>query len=139
MKIVKIVSILLLSFVFLNADEYTLKLYEKLLSSIFKDYPIRVYADKESSKELKKSDLFVVQDKCDSNTDVIVGSQFSQLSKSCKNKPVFATSYKEYGHNDNAFGAFYWRKGRPQVHFKQKTLTKFGLQLPQKLKRFVDE
>ncbi len=133
------IFLLLLISLSLFARDYTAKLYEKVLSSIFEDLPIVVYADRESVKELQKSDIFEIQTRCSDNVDVLVGSRFKDLPTECRNKPLFATTYKAYIQNGNAFGAFYWRKGRPQIHFNKTVLQKFGLELPKRLRRFVDE
>ncbi len=135
----KILRLLIVLCMLLDAKEYTLKLYETLLSPLFTDFPIVVYADEESVKKLQKSDVFEVERQCNTDVDLLIGSRFAHLPKQCRNKPLFATTYKAYRANNNAFGAFYWRKGRPQIHFKKEALEKFGLKLPPKLQRFVDE
>lgn len=135
----KIIYLLIFSFVLLHANEYTLKLYEKLLPPIFHSIPIIVFADTDAKEILDKSSMFEVLNSCNSSVDVLVGSNFKQLSRSCNGKPLFATTYRAYSENNNAFGAFYWRKGRPQIHFKKAILKKFHLKLPKKLQRFIDE
>ena len=135
----KIVYLLFLMFVLVDAQEYTLKLYEKLLTPLFHDLPIVVFSDKESKKILHMSRAFQVKNTCDNSVDVLVGSNFQNLPKNCKNKPIFATTYRLYSENNNSFGAFYWRKGRPQIHFKRTILEKFHFKLPKKLQRFIDE
>lgn len=130
--------ILLFISVILHAESYTLKLYEKLLSSLF-ETPITLFADKENRQILQKSNLFNVQDRCDRSVKLLVGSKFTTLPYACRYKPLFATTYRAYTHYPNAFGAFYWRKGRPQIHFKKTVLEHFRLKLPENLKRFIDE
>ena len=135
----KIFCLLIFSFVLLSANNYALKLYEKLLLPLFHDVPIVIFADKESKEILQKSDMFEVKSSCSTLVDVLVGSQFTNLSQNCISKPLFATTYRSYSENNNAFGAFYWRKGRPQIHFKKAILKKFHLKLSKNLQRFIDE
>ena len=135
----KVFYLLIFSFVLLSARDYSLELYEKLLPPLFHNVPIIVFADKESKEILKKSVMFKLQNRCDTSIDVFVGSSFLNLLQNCKNKPLFATTYKAYNENSNAFGAFYWRKGRPQIHFKRAALDKFALKVPKNLQRFIDE
>ena len=123
----------------LSADNYTLKLYELILPSLFKESPIVVFADNENAQILKESEDFQLQKRCDKSVDILVGSSFMNLPKVCKNRPIFATTHKTYISNKNVIGAFYWTKGRPQIHFKRDMLKKFHLQLAQKLQRFIDE
>jgi len=122
-----------------GADNYELKLYEKVLPLFFKSEPIAVYADDEVAKILKKSAKFHLVTSCEEDTVVIVGSAFEHLSPLCKKKPIFATSYRAYMHYKNSFGAFYWRKGRPQLKFKKEVLDGFGMHIPKDLVRYVEE
>jgi len=123
----------------LYAQEYTLKLYEEILGSLSDNVPIVVYADGKNSQILQKSRKFKVVHFCNADVEFLVGSHFGSLSSMCKNKPLFATTHRAYDEYKNAFGAFYWTKGRPQIHFKTTVLEKFHLILPENLKRFEDE
>lgn len=134
----KILVILLFTVWVLHADIYTLKLYEDLLGSIFKSHPISVFADRETKKMLKKSKMFKIVKDCD-KSDFLMGSDFPDLKASCRKKPLFATSHRVYKDLNNSFGAFYWEKGRPQIHFKKAILDRYSISLPKKLKRFEDE
>lgn len=123
----------------LNADNYTLKLYKHILHSIFKDLPIVIFADKDSEQILKKSHDFRLQKRCNKSTDILVGSNFRNLPKECKNKPLFVTTHREYMSSKNAIGAFYWTKGRPQIHFRKDLFKKYHLELPEDFQRYIDE
>jgi len=135
----KFIYLFLLSAMLLHADSYTLKLYERILPAIFSASKIRVFADKESAQILKNSHYFLLTRKCDKNVDILLGSHFKHLSQECKNKPLFATTHRAYRNYTNAFGAFFWFKGRPQIHFRKDLLHKLHLEVPQKLQRFIDE
>ena len=135
----KIIVTILFLFSSLNAnDNVTLKLYEKVLTSIFHSQTIKVFVDEQSKEILKNSDVFEIVDSCDKSVVVLVGS-FSTLAGSCENKPIFSTSYRAFKYTPNSFGAYYWRKGRPQLKFKRKTLDKFHLSLPVTLERYIYE
>ena len=130
---------MLFLFSFLNAnDSLTLKLYEKVLTSVFHSQTIKVFADKSTKKILKNSDIFEVVDSCDKSVVVLVG-KFSNLMDTCKNKPIFSTNYRAFKHTPNSFGAYYWRKGRPQLKFKRETLDRYQLSLPLALEKYIDE
>ena len=134
----KIIFILSFYFVILQADIYTQKLYEGLLGSIYQERPILVFADKETKNTLKNSAIFRIVDDCNSS-DFIMGSDFISLPPECQDKPIFATTYRAYKKFKNSFGAFYWRKGRPQIHFNRSNIEKFSIILPYNLQRFEDE
>jgi len=123
----------------LFGDDYTLKLYEEILGALSKKYHIVVYSDAQNSQILKKSDKFRVVHFCNEDVDFLVGSHFGRLSALCEKRPLFTTTHRAYKKYKNAFGAFYWTKGRPQIHFKKDVLKQFKLKLPQNLKRFEDE
>jgi hypothetical protein len=134
------VAILIVSAVVLAySDDYTLKLYEYLLPSLFKSSPVVVLADAQERETLRKSRHFLVTNVCSKDVDLLIGSSFDRVPKLCKDKPFFATTRKRYLNHSSAFGAFYWRKGRPQIHFKKEALKRFHLTLPAKLQRFIDE
>jgi len=117
-----------------NNKAYELKLYEKVLSSIFIDYnKINIYTSDNIKSTLKKSKKFKIVDNC-KNAIILVGKEFG---KECIDKPLFATSYNEYKTHKNVIGAFYWRKGRPQLKLKLNNLNKFNLELPEELRKFA--
>jgi hypothetical protein len=120
----------------LFAQNYELKLYEKVLPSIFIHYPIKVYADKNTKTILKDSKYFEITSECNDSVTFIMGKTFPEMSQDCTKKPLFATNYRTYKNKKNSFGAFYWRKGRPQLKFKKETLKQFHLILPENLKKY---
>ena len=133
----KTLLILLCSFVFLKADVYTQKLYVQILGSVFQERPIVIFTDKDAQENFQNTPIFQITNKCD-KADVVVGSDYSTLDEKCEDIPVFATSYKAYIDNPHSFGAFYWKKGRPQIHFNQKNIERFQLFLPKKFMKYVD-
>jgi len=133
----KIFLIFLFIVSFLNAkSNYELKLYETIIPAIFSDYPINVYIDDDMYLLLKDSTVFNIVQNCDSSVTLLIGKNFGTLSLECRNKPVFSTNYRSFKKNQNSFGAFYWRKGRPQIKFNTDVLRKYDLVLPDSLKRY---
>lgn len=128
---------LLLIYNFAFANNYELKLYEKVLPSIFKEIPIKVFADKDTHVLLEHSNKFHIVSKCDKAVILLIGKRFDNIPIQCKDKPIFATSYRSYKNSVNSFGAFYWRKGRPQLKFKNEVLEKYNLNLPFSLQKYV--
>jgi len=133
----RILLIPLFVFALLHAEEnYELKLYESIIPSIFNERPIKVYLDKDMSRLLKDSSKFEIVQYCNSSVTLLIGKNFKNLFDECKGKPVFSTSYRSFKNNDNSIGAFYWRKGRPQIRFKSDALKRYNLILPSKLQRY---
>jgi len=69
----------------------------------------------------------------------LVGRSFPELPAECQDKPLFSTSYRIYKNLEKSFGAFYWRKGRPQLRFKKEGLERYHLILPEILQRYEEE
>jgi len=134
MKKLTIIFILIIN---LNANNnYELKLYEQLLPKIFSTNIITVFADKKTKELLSKSDKFILVDNCD-DAIVIIGKNLNKDITLCQYKPHFNTSYKSFNNSKNSFGAFYWRKGRPQIRFKLDAIKKYNLDLPSNLKKYA--
>ena len=134
--------ILIASFVFCNIlvanSSYAVKLYEKILPSMIENRPIKVFVDKETKELLKNSELFQIVEVCTEKVDILIGQNFHYITEECEKKPIFATNYKTYKKNDNSIGAFYWRKGRPQIIFNSKNLTYFQVPLAVSLRKFQE-
>ena len=117
---------------------YELKLYEKILPIILKEESIVVYADSGSSAILKDSRVFKVTDRC-LDASLLIGKRFENIDIECLKKPIFATSYRSFKSYKNSFGAFYWRKGRPQIKFKKEKIDKLKLFLPDSLSKYTTQ
>jgi hypothetical protein len=119
-----------------NGD-YELKLYDSILPKIYTKNIISVYIqDSEIKTLLQKSRHFKITNRCE-NAELIIGKYPDMLDYDCQNIPIFATSYRSYKNIQNAIGAFYWRKGRPQVKFNLNTIERYNLYLPQNLKKYA--
>jgi len=122
--------VLFIFFSMLYADNYELRLYEKVLSELFQKSSVKVFVD--------------------SNTNLFQNSKVLKVVKSCKeadvlilyhpamkcDRPLFVTSYKNYT-KYQAIGAFYWRKGRPQLRLDKQQLKKFHLHLNSELRKYA--
>lgn len=128
-----ITFLILASNLFAN-DDYELKLYEKIFSSIYPSQKLKIYSDDTTSVLLKRSDRFVIVKDC-SDAQILIGKNL-HLDEKCDNKPRFTTSYNSFINNKNVIGAFYWRKGRPQMKFKKDILKKFNIKIPKSLEKF---
>ena len=118
-------------------DNYELKLYEKVLPIVFQSKPLLVYADNESKKIIQTSRIFKVTQNCN-EAIFLMGKGFDNLNNNCKEKPMFATSYRSFKSYKNSFGAFYWRKGRPQIKFNSDVIKEYKLYLPNSLKKYAN-
>lgn len=115
---------------------YERKLYETILPTLFKQKPIKVYTNGKITKLLQDSEQFRVVSHCDATVVLLLGKDFTHLPPECSTKPIFATDYKTF-RSPYSIGAFYWRKGRPQISFRKDNIKKFNLTLPDSLKRYA--
>ena len=133
-------KILFLLVIFINVaiarENYELKLYEKILPAIFKKDNLLVFTDENSKEVLNGSTIFKIIKNC-KDAEVLVGRDFSELNSTCLRKPIFATNYRTFNEYNSSFGAFYWRKGRPQIRFKLDALNFYHLYLPETMKKYA--
>jgi len=138
LKKILIIILFINVLLYANANEnFQLKLYEKIFTAIFNKNILLVYADERSKNILKRSEIFKMMDKCNP-ANFMMGRKFTKIPRECENKPLFATSYRGFKNTKNCFGAFYWKKGRPQIKFRLEIIEKFNLNLPQRFRRYVE-
>jgi len=130
-----IIVLILITNSFSSNENYELKLYEKILPNIFKK-DLLIYTDLSTKEILKYSDSLKITLNC-IEADVLLGKGFKNLPVKCQDKPIFSTSYRSFTNNANAIGAFYWRKGRPQIKFKLDALIRYNIKLPKSFIEFA--
>jgi len=132
-----IILLFILTSVLFSRQNYELKLYQTLLPTLFKKESLRIYIQESEQIYLfKQSTLLKAVDKC-SDADLIIGKEFKELPHECYDKPIFATSYRSFKYTKNAFGTFYWRKGRPQIQLKLKVMQRYHLYLAPNLSKYI--
>ena len=117
--------ILLFIVVFVNGNE--IELFENLFSQMFKKTKVKVYTNKYkffNSKILykvnscKKADIVLGPLKCD--------------------KPRFLLNYYNFKNDKKAIGAFYWRKGRPQLRLRKNNILRYHLHLSKEFSEYLE-
>jgi len=68
---------------------------------------------------------------------LVYGSAFESLPLACKALPRFSTDYDDFQKDKNSIGAFYWRKGRPQLRFNKERCEAFNIILPNELVQYA--
>ena len=123
-------------FLFFFIKLFGLSLEEKYLISnlffeLFNKPIIKVYSPKIRIDNINH----IKEVKCCKNADIVLG-----FDKNCS-KPQFVLNYyiyKNYKKNENIIGAFYWRKGRPQIRLRKKILLKYHLRITNDMKDFLE-
>lgn len=93
------------------------QILEKILSSISIDETITIWTDDEELLlEFKKSSFLILTDECAVATLIVVAHKKNiQDNEDCKNKPIFVLNYELLKDIPESFGAFFWKKGRPNI------------------------
>ncbi|WP_333803929.1 hypothetical protein [Sulfurospirillum sp.] len=125
---------LFLSMSFAETPEQELIVKVLKLISI-KNVSVVIY-EHEPSITLQGSTFTNLVQQC-SHADIVYGSNFETLPASCKTLPRFSTDYEIFQKDEHVIGAFYWRKGRPQLRFNEERCERFEIVLPPELVRYV--
>ena len=100
-----------------------------------KNVPVVVY-EHQPSISLVGSTFTNLTQQC-AHADIVYGSHFETLPQACQSLPRFSTDYEIFQKDTYVIGAFYWRKGRPQLRFNQERCERFEIFLPSELVRYV--
>jgi len=133
----QILLILLVTIELISDTHYELKLYESILPTLFQKKSLTIYTQEREQKNILKNSLVLKLSNSCSNADLIIADNLAEMPEVCISKPLFTTSYRSYRDAKNTFGAFYWRKGRPQIHFKLETIKRYNLHLPNYLQKYA--
>ena len=125
---------------FVYADQfgiaYQQKLYDVVFHQLFGKRTIHVYTQKTNQTLFLEANHFQIVAKCE-EADILFLSSDKPLH-GCKNKPIFVTNYDDFKHKKNVIGAFYYRKGRPQLKLNQTYLDHFKLNIDNSLLKYVE-
>lgn len=113
---------------------------QELIAKVFKlitinDIPLLIYELKPMIS-LQGSSFNNLISQC-THADVIYGASFETLPKECQAIARFTTDYEVFQKDEKTIGAFYWRKGRPQLRFDKDRCEHFNIFLPSELVRYV--
>ena len=126
----KIIYLMIIAAV-VSAQNIEVKLFSKLFTSLFDKKPVYVYTEVPKYQHLHN--IFLKNTNVCSKADIVLGT-----SKHCNNKPKFLLDYYNYVEDKNALGAFYWRKGRPQLRLRKNIIEKYHLHIAPDFKEFLE-
>ncbi len=101
-----------------------------------------VYFDDNSFFQFDTKEFgFIISHYCQ-DADIVFTKNASSLPKSCldpKRHKVFTLSYRDYIHYEqNAIGAFFWQKGRPNIILNKELIEYYGLNIPPHYEKYVE-
>ncbi len=127
---------IIFSFFIIVTALYSASSESKIIKLIFNslyDNNITIYTTNKDKIQTLKEAGFLVASTC-SKANIVYASK---KPKECEDKPLFTDNYHTFIEEKDAIGAFYWKKGRPNILFLKPRLDKFGLKVPTKLKKYV--
>lgn len=132
----RIIILLFLIVSFAISQDINSKLYEKILIGIFPENEIiNIYITDKEEKFDFLNKINIVLNVANANL-VLLGS--GSYTKELEDKVLFVSNYKELLKYDNAIGALYWKKGRPQIIFLKTRLDKFSIEIDSYLTRYIE-
>jgi len=89
---------------------------------------ISAYSERlKESKSCRKADIVF-----------LAGVYRGKLPKGCGGKILFSSRKKDIFLRENCVGAFFWKKGRPNILFIRERLRKKRIKLPPEYNRFIE-
>ena len=129
--------ILISSILFASSAEIEKKICNKLLEMIFQEKSsIKIWHNSKNSYKILNHNKFIFV-KTPDFADILIVDHYEEI---LADKPIFVRKYhllKKY--RDRAIGGFYWQKGRPNIIFIKDNLEKYGINIPDKLKKYIEE
>ena len=111
------------------------KIIKLIFTSLFEKSNVSVYVTDLKKSNVIKEAGFLSVEFC-KEADIVYRTNMLQ---ECKNKPLFTDSYQSFQNEENAIGAFYWKKGRPNILFLQSRVQKFRLKMAKNLEKYQME
>ncbi len=122
-----------------SSNEIKYAILNKIVSGIVQNDTLRIWSDNEAINDaLRSTELYQVVPTCDA-ADIIILENEEFLFKSCKKGNIFVLSYELLNKLPQSFGAFFWKKGRPNVVFIESRIEAQGLILSDRLTPYVEE
>ncbi len=114
------------------------QIMEKISFALLKKTPINILVqDEKDLKLIEGSKMFNQVFSC-SNADMIL-TKMRNIYRVCHGNPlIFATSYRGFKLSQNAVGAFFYQKGRPNIIFKKDKLEEYKINISEKFKKYIE-
>ncbi|RLJ70864.1 hypothetical protein BCF55_1149 [Hydrogenivirga caldilitoris] len=126
-----------------NPEELEVKILEKLFKDMLqrKEVNVLVLGDRKESYERnirEYSDKLRTVESCKEANILLIAGDTKSIPEECLNKPIFSTKKENINLFKNCLGAFYWKKGRPNIILIKERLEERGIRLPSEYERFIE-
>ena len=121
------------------SDKLRVEIIKNIVLGIKNSEPMSVWSDDgKIMKALRSSDEFKVVDNC-RDAGLIILNDKSSLPKNINQKHIFVLKYSLLHKIPDSFGAFFWKKGRPNIVFIKPRVQKQSLKLSTNLKPYIED
>jgi len=128
----KIILLICVTFLIASPDKITAKIYENIMNNL--SHNPKIWTDNYNLKNiLKKYSNLDLTNKNSANIYIL-----NKKIENINNKIIFVTNYKLLKDINNSVGAFYWKKGRPNIIFIKERLDKNGIKIPFEYKNYIE-
>lgn len=124
----------------------TLKIYHKVFSALSSKTTVSVYVNDNEYRKVFSTSKRIRLAKDPRNADIALITNVTTLNKVLAQKRgrqagaaplLFTTNYRLLKRSNAIIGAFYWRKGRPQLLFIGNRLGKHHIVLPKEYHHYI--
>jgi len=120
-------------------ENLKIKILKKIVSGIHNSDSMKLWSDDyHILKAFSDDDVYHVTMKCES-ADIIILKEKENLPSYCVHQHIFVLSYKLLNDIPKSFGAFFWKKGRPNIVFIEPRVKENSLELSIEMKPYVEE
>ncbi len=129
---------------FSDERELEIKILEKIFTDITRKKSVRVIilgnkSDYFSEGIRRYAERLKEAKSCDKADIVFLAGVYrGKLPKGCGGKILFSSRKKDILLRENCVGAFYWKKGRPNILFIRERLLRKRIKLPPEYNRFIE-
>ncbi len=140
MKTILITFFLSLTLLFAGSgdDNLKIKILQKIVTGIENSENMKIWSDNIQIKEaFHAAGRHEVTSECQ-NADILILQSKENLPSECKKHHVFVLSYKLLNDIPESFGAFFWKKGRPNIVFIEPRVKKNSLELSVEMEPYIE-
>ena len=112
---------------------------EKVIGDISITHELKVWTDNQSiHNELLNHGELTVVDNCEEATILILENN-ENLKSGCVNKHIFVLNYSLLTEIEHSFGAFFWKKGRPNIVIIEPRIKMQSIQITKNLEPYLED
>ena len=115
------------------------EILKKIVSGIENSEKMKIWSDDpQIMVAFRSGEQFNATGEC-KEADIVILAKKENLLKECLNRNIFVLSYELLIDVPESFGAFFWKKGRPNIVFIEPRLKESALELSTELMPYMED